>query len=216
MTSERPPLIRAEIVLEHSKPLLLDAVAPIVIYYGLRAVGVGDLLALLAGAAVPLCDAVVGFVRTRRLQPLPIYVCVMFALTAALAVFVHDPRVVMLKASVTLVALGVYFLGTTPGRPAVYTLAGPAVARGSDERAARWREAWTDGDFRWRFRLATALLGVLFLFDALLRTVIIYRLPIGESVVFEHAPAPITILAILAIGRFLLTPAVHRAMQGAT
>ena len=44
-------------------PLLIDLVAPIVVYFALHALGVGDLLALTAGGLVAGANAIVTTVR---------------------------------------------------------------------------------------------------------------------------------------------------------
>jgi hypothetical protein len=200
--------------LNRFRPFLIDAVAPIATFYGLRALGVGDLPALLAGGALPAIDAAFIVVIERRVRPLPVFVCCMFALTATLAIVVRDPRVLLMKEVVIFLGLGVWFLGTAPFRPVLYSAAATAVARGSEERAARWEKAWSHPDFRVRLRLATVLFGLVFLFDAALRTVIVWWIPISQSVILVHAPAVITLVAALLIGRYLLYPAARQAMEG--
>lgn len=199
--------------LNQFRPLLIDAVAPIAIFYGLRALGVADLPALLAGGALPAIDAAFSVVIERRLRPLPIFVCCMFALTATLAIVVRDPPVMLMKEVIIFLGLGVWFVGTAPFRPVLYTAAATAVARGSEERAARWEKAWSQADFRARLRLATALFGLVFLFDGMLRTLIVWRMPLSQSVILVHAAAPITLVAALLIGRFVLYPATRQAMR---
>jgi hypothetical protein len=99
------------------RPLLLDAVAPIATFYGLRALGVADLPALLAGGALPAIDAAFSVAIEGRVRALPIFVCFMFALTATLAIVVRDPRVLLMKQVIILLGLGFWFLGTAPFRP---------------------------------------------------------------------------------------------------
>ena len=98
--------------LERLRRVLVDAVAPIAIYYGLGALGVANLPALLTAAAVPAIDAVFSLAIERRLRPLPIFVCGMFALTATVAIVVRDPRVLLMKAVVIFLGLGLWCLGT--------------------------------------------------------------------------------------------------------
>jgi hypothetical protein len=45
-----------------------------------------------------------------------------------------------------------------------------------------------------------------------LRTLIVWRLPLSQSVILAHAPGPITLVATLLIGRLLLYPAARQAM----
>ena len=52
--------------------VLFDLVAPIALYYGLRAAGVGIVVALVAGAAAPALNAIVQGVRSRHVDPLAV------------------------------------------------------------------------------------------------------------------------------------------------
>jgi hypothetical protein len=193
--------------------LLIDVAAPIAAYFVLRAFGVGDLPALLAGGSVAAASAVLSLTLQRRARPLPIFVCTTFAATGALAILTGDPRIPLLKGSIgaTAIALACFFLATRPrllGR-----LLTPGVARGSDARAARWSAAWaSDADLRRRLRLAAALAGLAILAEAAARAAIVYRFTIGQALFLAHAPAIVLVVVLVGMMLRLVAPAVARAM----
>jgi hypothetical protein len=193
------------------RPLLV--VVPIAAYYGLRAAGVGDLAALLAGGGVAVAYALVSHLIERRGRALPIFVCVMFALTGSLAFMTREPRVVLLKASIVSTGFGLYLVALSANRSFLYRAIAPLIARGSDERAVRWKWAWdSQPTLRSRMRFACGLAGVLLLAEAAARTAIVFRFTIGQSLFLSHAPAVLLMVALGLIVRFLVAPAVVRAM----
>lgn len=119
------------------RPFLINVAAPIACYFGLRAVGVADLPALLAGGSVAAADAIASLVIRRRLDGLPIFVCCMFVLTGALAWLTHDARVVLLKPSIASAAIGIYLLGLACLPSRLGQVLAPLIAHGSEARAAR-------------------------------------------------------------------------------
>jgi hypothetical protein len=197
------------------RPLLIDAVAPAAAYFGLRALGVGDLPALLTGGAIAAADAALSAVVERRLRPLPIFVCCMFAFTGALAWLTHDPRVVLLKASIVSTGFGLYLMALSLSRRWLERALSPLIDRGSPERAARWRAAWAEEPrLRRTLRLACALAGVALIAEAAARTAIIYDFTIGQSLFLMHAPAVALVAALLLLIRLVVYPEVARAMGG--
>jgi hypothetical protein len=197
------------------RPLLLDALAPIALYFGLTALGVADLPALLAGGAVPATHAIASLAFERRLRPLPIFVSAMFAITGALAYLTHDPRVILLKPSIVSAGFGLFLLGVASNRRWSGEVLTPLIARGDDSRARRWRAAWdTDQALRRDMRLSCALAGLLLLAEAAARVVIVFYFTIGQSLILAHAPAIVLIPALLLILKFRVRPAVERAMTG--
>ncbi len=158
-------------------------------------------------------DAVISLAIERRVRRLPIVLCVMFALTGSLAFATRDPRVVLLKPAIVSSALGAYLLAISASRRALYAALEPLIARGSAERAARWKRAWEEqASLRRSMRLACVLAGLLMLAEAAGRVAIVFCFPVGESLFLAHAPAVVLVVALVLIVRFLVKPAVVRAM----
>ena len=199
-------------ILSKLKPFLVG-VAPVVAYYGLRSVGVGDVPALLAGGSVAAADALISLAIARRLRPLPICICGMFVLTGGLAFATDDARVLLLKASVVSAAIGFYLLAITARPRLLGSVLERLVARGAAERAARWKHAWDEQAWvRRRIRVASMLAGLAMLAEAAARTLIVFHFAVGQSIILAHGPAVILIAAVVLIARFLVRPAVAGAM----
>ena len=75
------------------KTFLVDGVMPMVAYYGLRSVGVGDVPGLLAGGSIAAADPLISIAIAGHVRRLPFYVCGMVALSGGLAFATDDPRV---------------------------------------------------------------------------------------------------------------------------
>jgi hypothetical protein len=201
-------------VFRRLRALLVDGVAPVALYYALRALGVADLPAVMAGGAVAAADALVSLAVERRLRFLPIYVCAAFVLTGAVAWATGDPRVLLVKASIATAAIGLYVLALAARPKALGRLLDPLIARGSEARAERWRAAWpADASLRARMRLACALGGLALIAEAAGRAAIVFSFTVGQSLILAHAPAIVLVAALALIIRFLVTPAVVGAMS---
>ncbi len=61
-------------------------------------------------------------------------------------------------------------------------------------------------------RFACGLAGLLLLVEAAATAAIVLRFTIGQSLFLSHAPAVLLVVALGLIVRFLVTPAVVRAM----
>jgi hypothetical protein len=198
------------------RPLLVDAIAPIALYYGLRAAGVGDLPALLAGGGIAAVDALVSLAVERRPRPLPLFVCAMFAVSGALAFVLHDPRVVLLKPSVVSLGFGLYLL-TLSARRDLRDVLLALGARGGDEARARFLRAWeAEPSLRRNLRAACAIAGLMLMAEAAARTAIVLTFPISQSVLLAHAPALLLIPSLFMVFQLLLRPALVRARTGRT
>ncbi|HUZ12352.1 MAG TPA: VC0807 family protein [Caulobacteraceae bacterium] len=195
------------------RALLIDVVAPVVAYFGLRALGVAVLPALLAGGGVAALDAVLSLIIQRRLRPLPIFACCTFALTGTLAYLSGDPRLLLLKPSIASAAIGLFLLALACLPSTLDRLLSPLIARGSELRAAHWRTAWdTRPPLRRTMRLACLLAGLAVLAEAAARAAVVFSFTVGQSLFLAHGPAVILVIVLIAIARFMVAPAVTGAM----
>lgn len=156
---------------------LVDIVAPLAVYYGLRAFGVSAWQALLLGALVPAGRAVVSLVRHRRVEWLAVLVLVLIAASSATALLTGSPRFLLAKDGAITAALGLAVLASTAAaRPAMFALGRVMV---SEKDAAAWDERWARiPRFRRVWRVVTVLWGLGLLLDAALRVVFAYTLPV--------------------------------------
>lgn len=172
-------LVRANVL-----TVVFEVVVPMVLFYGLRAAGVGQWWALMAGVLVAAPYVVWTIVRNRRVDLVALVTLSVLVLSVVLGLLSDDPRTLAVREGWT-AALGGLFgawmlVTVVVGRPAQLTL-GRTIAeikRGA-EGAAAWAARWdTDARFRRGLRVNTAVWGAVLLANAVVHIVLVYTLPI--------------------------------------
>ena len=112
-------------------PMLIDIGAPIIVYFILHSLGVGDVLALTIGGMVTAINALVGTVRRRRLDSIGLLVVAEIALSIALLLITEDPRILLIKPSFYVGFAAIYTFATClVGRPIGYESGKPFATKG--------------------------------------------------------------------------------------
>jgi hypothetical protein len=181
--------------------VVFEVVVPMALFYGLRAAGVSQWWALMAGVLVAAPYVLwTSFTRPRRLRrlrrlPSPgarsrrvdlvaLVTLSVLVLSVVLGLLSDDPRALVIREGWT-AALGGLFgawmlVSVVVGRPAQLTL-GRTIAevkRGA-EGAAAWAGRWdSDARFRRGLRIDTAVWGAVLLANAVVHVVLVYTLPI--------------------------------------
>jgi hypothetical protein len=172
-------LIRANVL-----TVVFEVVVPMALFYGLRAAGVGQWWALMAGVLVAAPYVVWTVVRNRRIDLPALVTLSVLVLSVVLGLLSDDPRTLAIREGWT-AALGGLFgawmlVTVVVGKPAQLTL-GRTIAevkRGA-EGAAAWAARWdTDARFRRGMRINTATWGAVLLAGAVVHIVLVYTLPI--------------------------------------
>jgi hypothetical protein len=177
--SERQKAANARRLL--ARQLTFELVAPLGGYYGLRAAGVSAGTALVVGGALIAPWIVYGVVRNRRLDVMAAFTLSMLLVGALMSAVTGDPRLLLVRDSWVGALLGLWILGTLPTqRPFIMaTSRAVVVAKVGEAGADAWAARWTDDPaFRRDIRMLTAVWGVVFLGDALVRVVLAYSLPL--------------------------------------
>jgi hypothetical protein len=164
--------------------VVFEVVVPMALFYGLRAAGVSQWWALMAGVLVAAPYVVWTVVRNRRVDLPALVTLSVLVLSVVLGLLSDDPRTLAIREGWT-AALGGLFgawmlVTVVVGRPAQLTL-GRTIAevkRGA-EGAAAWAARWeTDARFRRGMRINTAAWGAVLLAGAVVHVVLVYVLPI--------------------------------------
>ncbi|GAA4484951.1 hypothetical protein GCM10023191_008800 [Actinoallomurus oryzae] len=164
--------------------VVFEVVVPMVLFYGLRAAGVSQWWALMAGVLVAAPYAVWAIVRNRRIDLIALVTLSVLVLSVVLGLLSDDPRTLAIREGWT-AALGGLFgawmlVTIVVGKPAQLTL-GRTIAeikRGA-EGAAAWAARWdTDARFRRGLRINTAAWGGVLVANAVVHIVLVYTLPI--------------------------------------
>ncbi|MBB5889967.1 VC0807 family protein [Kutzneria kofuensis] len=163
---------------------------PIVVYYGLTALGLGDGPALGVAAGAVAVSLLPKAVRERRLDGLGMVVLATCLISLALALLSGNERIILAKDPATSGLAGLAFLATcVVGRPATFHFSRRLRAFTPEQRA-HWDRLWaTEAHFRSLHRTSSAVWGAVLFGESVLRMVLVFTLPpsvmVGLSTVIE-------------------------------
>ena len=164
-----------------ARQLILELALPLGGYYGLRAAGVSPWLALTVGGLLAAPWIVYGMVRNRRVDVMAAFTLTMLLLGALMSAVTGDPRLLLVRDSWIGALLGGWILGTLPTRRPFIMATSRAIviAKVGEAGANAWEARWErEADFRHHIRVLTAIWGVVFLGDAIVRVILAYTLPL--------------------------------------
>jgi hypothetical protein len=157
---------------------LVDMVLPLALYYGLRAFGVNQWLALVLGGVLPVFRLGYTLVTERRLETLSACTLTVVVCGTAIAMVTGDVRLLLARESYLTGLLGIWILGSLflAARPFVFTVTTKMLPPAT---AQSWLRDWGHSpEFRRVMRLMTIFWGMSFLLDAAARIVMAYTLPV--------------------------------------
>ncbi|MGB8405976.1 MAG: VC0807 family protein [Mycobacterium sp.] len=169
--------------------ILLDIAPPLIAYYGLRAAGFSEYVALLTATVLAGVKVVHDAIRARRLDPFAGYLMLNFGLSLAVGLSTSDPR--LLLAGNTLIGgVGglIFLVSCVAGRPLTQIVA---------ERVQSQQEASGPGAAEYRRRvhvLLSAMWGVGLIVGAAIHLAVIY------STSVDVANAATSVLSLAATG----------------
>jgi hypothetical protein len=159
---------------------VLNALVPVALYYGLRAMGASVYLSLLAGAVVPAVTTAAGVIRSRSIDRLGAFMLTIMLFGVAVALIAGSPRFLLAKEAWVTAAVGVWFVLSARGsRPLSFVFA-RAILEGRRQFTDQpWDELWERSpSFRQGWRVSSLIWGIGSLVDAALRVVLAYSLPV--------------------------------------
>lgn len=164
--------------------VVFEVVVPMALFYGLRAAGVSQWWALMAGVLVAAPYVAWTVARNRKIDLIAMVTVSVLVLSVVLGLLSDDPRTLAIREGWTAALgglFGAWMLVTVfVGKPAQLTLGRTIAeikrgAEGADAWAARWD---TDARFRHGMRVDTAAWGGALLASAVAHVVLVYTLPI--------------------------------------
>ena len=172
-------MIRANVM-----TVVFEVIVPMVLFYGLRAAGVSQWWALMAGVLVAVPYVAWTVARNRRVDLIAVFTLSVLVLSVVLGLLSDDPRTLAIREGWTAALGGLFGLWmlvtVVTGKPAQLAL-GRTIAeiKRGVEGAAAWAARWdTDARFRRGLRIDTAVWGAVLLASAVAHVVLVYTLPI--------------------------------------
>jgi intracellular septation protein A len=185
--------------------ILLDVAPPLVAYYGLRAAGVSEYVALLSATVLSGLRVVYGVVRSRRLDPFAIYLLLTFGLSLAVGLATSDARLILVGNTFVNGLGGLFFLGSCFVGTPLTQVVGERFGRAEvvDEAAAARRR-------RVHVQLS-AMWGIGLLIEVGIRLVVIANLSVdaanGVNSAIMLPVIGLLVLATVVVGRKSAAPA---------
>jgi hypothetical protein len=179
-----PDMGLRRLIHDNIRTVVFEVVVPMALFYGLRAAGVSQWWALMAGVLVAAPYVVWTIVRNRRIDLIALVTLSVLVLSVVLGLLSDDPRTLAIREGWTAALgglFGAWMLVTVfVGRPAQLTLGRTiAEAKRGAEGAEAWAARWnTDARFRRGLRINTAAWGSVLLAGAVVHVVLVYTLPI--------------------------------------
>ena len=160
--------------------LLFDMGAPIALFYILTAAGLSSFSALLLSAVVPGLSTVYQVIRSRHLDALAVFMMAITVITALASLVSGSPRFLLAKDGWITGISGLWLLATTRADPPVVLMfARPLLEGRIGPNGESWTLLWERlPRFRRIWRIASVVWGVATIFDAVVRFVMAYTLPV--------------------------------------
>jgi len=173
--------------------LLWDAAMPVIVFNVLNDRGVPTLWALAAGGIFPAANIARGWVKTHRLEPLGIIVMTFLTLGTVTSLISGSVFFALIKDSFMTATFGLICLGSLLGqRPLLFYISRQFVAGDDPARNEWWNGLWEQfPGFRSNMRFVTAMWGVVYLIEALVR--------VGFALTMTPATV-VTVSPIMAFG----------------
>lgn len=172
--------------------ILFDAVLPIAAFNILTSLGVSTLWALVAGGGFPAAHVTYGWMKSSRLDALGMIVLGFLILGTGASLISGSVFFALIKDSFLTALFGLVCLGSLLGaRPLMFYIIRQFVAGDDPTRIEWWNGLWEYPSFSSALRFITAMWGIVYIAEALVR--------VGFALIFPPAIV-VTISPIMAFG----------------
>jgi intracellular septation protein A len=195
--------------------LVINGLFPFLLYQLLTGDGVATVPALVAGSIFPLASTLWSWARSRQLDFIA-GIALFFIVVGVLASLISgSARFTLIKESFFTGLFGLaFFLSLLAPRPLMFYMARASSTGGDAARMRLWDERWQHPGFRHAMRVMTAMWGVTFVADSLIRVGLVFILSTSAFLVVSqllfYAMFAATLFITIGYGR----RAQRRAMAG--
>ncbi|MCV7226296.1 VC0807 family protein [Mycolicibacterium komossense] len=113
--------------------VLVDVAPPLVAYYGLRAAGASEYVALISATVLSGARVLYGVLRSRRLDPFAAYLLLTFGMSLAVGLATDDPKTVLIGNTLVNGIGGLIFLGSCVVGTPLTQVVGERFRKSDDE-----------------------------------------------------------------------------------
>jgi uncharacterized membrane protein len=178
--------------------VLVDIAPPLVAYYGLRAAGASEYVALISATVVSGARVLYGVIKSRRLDPFAGYLLLTFGLSLAVGLTSHDPKTILIGNTLVNGIGGLIFLGSCVIGTPLTQVVGERFRKAGDEPPA-------DADRLRRIHVQlSAMWGIGLLVEVAVRLVVISRLSVDVANGVNSA-ITLPVIGVLVVATILIT-----------
>jgi hypothetical protein len=183
-----------------SRLLLIEVLAPLAVFYGLRALGVDQIYALLAGTAVVAANGIREALTERRIGGVRLFVLALMAVSVAITAVTGSPRALLLRNALGMAAFALFLLASLRARhPFLFTAAQLLMP---PDKQRTWQDDWDRHPaLRRVLWQISALWAACCLLDAAARAAFALLLPVDVVPALDLALLAVTLAALLAVQR---------------
>jgi hypothetical protein len=195
---------RMATILSLVSSIAINIALPILLYLALkRYTSASDFLALVISGVPSTIDSIVGVIRRKRIDLLAGVVLASVLISLILIALGSNPKVYLVRESFFTVAFGLaYLVSLLFPRPLAFYFA-RYFATGNQPENIHWFDSlWQYREFRHTMRVITVVWGVGFLFEAVLRTLLVFVLSVGQFLIVSPFVL-YSIIGILVVWMFL-------------
>ena len=190
-TTPAPPSNSRPIVVSLAWDIALNSTIPLACYLlTKRFLSPSEMTALIAASAFPLLKSVYDLMRRRQIGPVTVLVFLGIVANLLALAFGGDPRMLLIRESFFTGMFGlVCLISLMFPRPVMFYFGRYFMAGTDPQKRATFDARWANPIARRTHRLITAVWGLVYVGEFLLRVVLVYR-----------APAPV----VLAVSPFMI------------
>lgn len=190
--------------------IVVNAVFPFVIFQLLKSyTNLSDFWALVISGIPPMLDAIVGVVRKGRVDLIAGLSLLSIVVSIILILLGGSPRLLLIRESYYTAAFGLaYIVSFLFPKPLAFYFARHFATGNVPEKVAWFNGLWQYPQFRHSMRVSTAVWGISFILEAVLRTYLVFKLTIPQFLIVS----PFVFYGMLG-GVMLWTMLYSRGMQ---
>ena len=165
--------------------IVVNAVFPLVIFQLLKSyTNLSDFWALVLSGIPPMLDTIVGVVRKGRVDLIAGLSLLSIAVSIILILLGGSPRLLLIRESYYTAAFGLaYIISFLFPKPLAFYFARHFATGNVPEKVAFFNSLWQYPAFRHGMRVSTAVWGISFILEAVIRTYLVFTLTIPQFLI---------------------------------
>ena len=165
--------------------IVVNAIFPLVIFLLLKSyTNLSDFWALVVSGIPPMLDAIVGVVRKGRVDLIAGLSLLSIGISILLILLGGSPRLLLIRESYYTAAFGLaYIVSFLFPKPLAFYFARHFATGNVPEKIASFNSLWQYPAFRHGMRVSTAVWGISFILEAVIRTYLVFTLTIPQFLI---------------------------------